>query len=56
MDESSKNDMRAMEKVRSAGDRTISQPADPSVKTTPVHKSDIVTPSRHAARTVTGKR
>ncbi len=51
-----KNDEHAMAKVRSAGDRTISQPADTSAKTSPVHKSDIVTPSRHAGRTMMGKR
>ena len=51
-----KQDTRHMAKVRSAGERTISQPADPSAKTSPVHKTDIITPARHASRTMTGKR
>ena len=51
-----KNDDAAMAKVRSAGERTISQPADPSVKNSRPPKTDIVTPARHAGRTMTGKR
>lgn len=51
-----KQDTKDVAKVRSAGERTISQPADPGVKTSPAHKVDIVTPSRHAGRTMTGRR
>ena len=51
-----KQDTRHVGKVRSAGERTISQPADTSAKTSPVHKVEVITPSRHAARTMTGKR
>lgn len=51
-----KQDTRHMAKVRSAGERTISQPADTSAKTSPAQKAEIVTPSRHASRTMTGKR
>lgn len=51
-----KQDTRHVGKVRSAGERTISQPADTSAKTSPVHKVDVTTPSRHASRTMTGKR
>ena len=55
-DTTTKNDDGAMAKVRSAGERTISQPADPSVTTSRPPKTDIVTPSRQAGRTMTGKR
>ena len=51
-----KQDTRHVDKVRSAGERSINQPADASVKTSPVHKTDIITPARHASRTMTGKR
>lgn len=50
------NDAKTMGKVRSAATHTISQPADPSVKSTPTHKVDLVTPARHAGRTMSGKR
>ena len=51
-----KQDTGDLAKVRGAGERTISQPADPSVKTPPTHKVEIITPARHASRTMTGKR
>lgn len=51
-----KQDTRHVGKVRSAGDRTISQPADTSAKPAAAHKTEIVTPSRFASRTMSGKR
>lgn len=51
-----KQDTRHVAKVRSAGERSISQAADTNTKVSVAPKAEIVTPARHASRTITGKR
>ena len=51
--EAMKEDTRHVQKVRDAGNRDISSPADPSAKAPPAKaKVTITTPARHAGRTM----
>ena len=52
MAESMTSDTRHLAHVRSAGERSISNPGDPSARTPAAQRRvEIITPARHAAKT-----